>query len=85
MEMDEIVAIYKNWVSCQDCADFDECENKENCDGCLAGEEIHAAWEYHSANHVGLITVACSNCGHKQTGIAKRCPICRAIMDEGKL
>ena len=27
-----------DWVPCTECISFDECENKENCDGCYAGE-----------------------------------------------
>lgn len=27
-----------DWVPCSECISFDECENKENCDGCYAGE-----------------------------------------------
>lgn len=26
------------YVFCSECIGFDECENKENCDGCYAGE-----------------------------------------------
>lgn len=30
---------YEHWVYCSECVDFEECENREDRDGCLAGEK----------------------------------------------
>lgn len=30
---------YEHWVCCSECVDFEECENKEDRDGCLASEK----------------------------------------------
>lgn len=32
------VSMYEHWVNCSECIYFDECEIKEDRDGCLAGE-----------------------------------------------
>lgn len=65
------------WVQCKDCVHFEDCDTKEDRDGCYLGEtERIARWK-----GAGMGDYYCSLCCETVSGDRElRCPKCNALM-----
>lgn len=70
--------IYGEWVECTKCIHFEDCDTKEDRDGCYLGEtERTARWK-----GAGMGDYYCSLCCEYGDHRNQRCPHCNALMYE---
>lgn len=70
--------IHGEWVRCTKCIHFEDCDTKEDRDGCYLGEtERTARWK-----GAGMGDYYCSLCCEYGDHRNQRCPHCNALMYE---